>query len=73
MLHDQGLPLHLLDEACNRMIYVHNHSPHRIFVSKTLEEAYSGIRPNVGQFNIFGSSFYYHVTKDVWKNLGPKT
>ena len=38
---------------------------------KTLEEAYSGKRPDVGHFRIFGSSVYCHVTKDVQKNLEP--
>jgi len=36
---------------------------------KTLEEAFSHKRPDVGHFKIFGSSVYFHVTKDAWKNL----
>jgi len=36
---------------------------------KTLEEAYFNKRPNVGHFKIFGSSTYYHVTKDARKKL----
>jgi len=36
---------------------------------KTPEEAYSSKRPNVGHFMIFGSSVYFHVTKDAWKKL----
>eukprot|EP00253_Pinus_taeda_P008378 PITA_08378 len=35
MLHDQCLPLHLWDEACNTAVYVHNHSPHQILEMKT--------------------------------------
>jgi len=31
--------------------------------------AFSGKRPNVGHFRIFGSSVYCHVTKDAWKKL----
>lgn len=31
MLHDQGLPLHLWAEACNKTVYLHNISPHRIW------------------------------------------
>ena len=73
MLHDQGLPLHLWAEACNTTVYVQNHSPHRILESKTPEEAYSGKRPDVGHFSIFGSSIYFHVIKDAQKKLEPIT
>lgn len=69
MLHDYGLPLHLWAEASNTMVYVHNRSPHQILKMKTLDEAYSNKRPDVGHFKIFGSSIYFHVTKDAWKKL----
>jgi len=69
MLHDQDLPLHLWVEACRIVVYVQNHSPHQILEMKTLEEAYSSKRPDVGRFKIFGSSVYCHVTKYAWKNL----
>jgi len=69
MLHDQGLPLHLWAEACNTMVYFQNCSPHQILGMKTLEEAYSDKRLDVGHLRIFGSSIYFHVTKDAWKNL----
>ena len=73
MLHDQGLALHLWAEACNTMVYVQNGSPYQIVEMKKLEEAYSGKRPNVGHLRIFGSSVYFHVMKDAWKKLEPKT
>jgi hypothetical protein len=38
---------------------------------KMPEEACSGKKPHVGQFMIFGSSIYFHVTKDAQKNLEP--
>eukprot|EP00253_Pinus_taeda_P012538 PITA_12538 len=56
MLHDQGLPLHLWAKACYTSVYLHNRSPHDILGMKTLEEAFSGKRPDVGHFRIFGSS-----------------
>ena len=40
---------------------------------KTPEEAFSGKRPDVGHFRIFGSSVYFHVTKDERKKLEPTT
>jgi len=69
MLHEQGLPLHLWDEACKMVVYVQNHSPHQILEMKTPEEAYSSKMPDIGHFRIFGSSVYCHVAKDGWKNL----
>ena len=36
---------------------------------KTLEEAYSGKRLDVGHFRNFGSSVYCHVTKDARKKV----
>jgi len=40
---------------------------------KTPEEAFSAKRPNLGHFRIFGSSVYFHVTKDAWKKIEPTT
>jgi len=37
----------------------------------TLEEVFSGNKLDVTCFRIFGSSVYYHVTKDVRKKLEP--
>eukprot|EP00253_Pinus_taeda_P015415 PITA_15415 len=55
MLHDQGLPLHLWVEACNTAFYLQNRILHRILGMKTPKEAFSGKRPDVGHFKIFGS------------------
>ena len=71
MLHDHGLPLKLCSESCDTTVYVQNCIPHRILEMKTLEEAYSGKRLDVGHFRIFGSSVYFHVTKYAWKKLEP--
>ena len=39
----------------------------------TQEEAFTGKKPHVSHFKIFGSSVYVHVTKDARKKLEPKT
>ena len=69
MLHDQGLPLHLYVEACNTMVCLQNRSPHHILGMKTLEEAFSGKRPDVGHFRIFGSLVFCNVNKDSQKKI----
>jgi transposase InsO family protein len=69
MLHDQGLPMHLWAEACNTTVYVQNHFPHRLLAMSTLEEDFTGKKPDVSHFKIFDSSVYVHVTKDAKKKL----
>jgi hypothetical protein len=71
MLHDQGLPMHLWAKACNTVVYVQNHCPHRILGMSTLEEDFTGKKPDVSHFKIFGSYVYVHVTKDSKKKLEP--
>lgn len=67
MLHDQGLPFNLWNEPCDTVVYVKNMSLHRIVEMSTPEECFSGKKPYVAHFKIFGSSVYYHVTKDAIK------
>ena len=69
MLHDQGLPMHLWVEACNTAVYVKNRCPHRVLGMSTPEEAFTGKKPDVSHFKIFGSSVYVHVTKNAKKML----
>ena len=69
MLHDQGLPMHLWVEACNTAVYVQNRGPPRVLGMSTPEEAFTGKKPDVSHFNIFGSSVYVHVTKNTRKKL----
>ena len=73
MLHDQGLPLHLREKACNTAVYLLNQSLHRILGMITLEEVFSGRKPYVSYLRIFGASVYYHVSKDSRKKLKPTT
>ena len=54
MPHDQGLPLFLWAEACNTAVYLQNRSPYRALGHVTSEEAFSGKKPDVGHFRIFG-------------------
>jgi IS30 family transposase len=71
MLHDQGLPLFLWDEACNTTVYLQNQSPHRVLGDKTPEEALSGKKPEVGHFRIFGCLTYSHVPSEKRTKLDP--
>ena len=69
MLHDQGLPLHLWDEACNTTVHLKNRSPYRTISMITLEKYFSVRMSNVSHFNILGASIYYHISKESRKKL----
>ena len=61
--------MHMLVEACNTEVHVKDHCPHRILRMGTPEEAFTGKKLDVSHFNIFGSSIYVHMTKDIKKKL----
>jgi hypothetical protein len=65
--------MHLWVEACNTMVYLQNHCPHRVLGISTPEEAFTGKKPDVSHFKIFVSSVFVHVNKDARKNLEPTT
>ena len=71
MLHDQGLPLFLWAEACYTAVYLQNRSPHRAVGSMTLEEAFSGKKPKVGHFRIFGCITYSYVPSEKREKMEP--
>ena len=54
-------------------VQVKNHCPHRVIGMSTPEEAFTGKKPDVSHFKIFGSYVYVHVTKDTKKKLEPTT
>jgi hypothetical protein len=71
MLHDQGLPLFLWVEACYTAVYLQNRSPHMVVGSMTPEEAFSGKKPEVGHFRIFGCITYSYVPSEKRTKLEP--
>lgn len=70
MLHDQGLPKFLWVEAGNTTVYVQNRCSHQALDSKTLDEIFTGKKPDVSHFRIFGSPVYFHVLKEKRSKLG---
>jgi IS30 family transposase len=54
MLHDQDLPIFLWVEACKTTVYLQNKNPHKVLGRMTPEEAFTGMRPEVGHIRIFG-------------------
>ena len=64
MLHDQSLPFFLWAEACSTVVYRQNRSPHRAVGNMTPEECFTGKKPEVSHFRIFGSLTYSHVPSE---------
>jgi transposase InsO family protein len=64
MLYDQDLPMFLCVEACNTTVYMQNRSPHRVLGRKTPMEVFTGKKPEVGHFRIFGCIVYCHVSSE---------
>jgi hypothetical protein len=54
----------LWEEACNTTVYIQNMSPYRVLGSKTLEEAFTRRKPEIGHLWIFGCLTYCHVPSE---------
>ena len=48
MMFDQDLPNSLWAEATRTAVYVQNRCPHAILEDKTPEEAFTGMKPEIG-------------------------
>jgi hypothetical protein len=71
MIHDQSIPMIIWAEACMKAIYFHNMSPHQILKNITPEEAFTRVKPEIGDFKIFGCPVYFHVPKEKRSKLDP--
>jgi hypothetical protein len=73
MIHDHNLPMILWEEESMTTVYVHNRSPHQILKNMTLEEAFTGVKPEVGNFRIFGCPMYFHIPKEKRSKIDPSS
>ena len=71
LIHDQDIPMFLWAEAANTTVYLQNRCPHRAVKDKTLEEAFTGVRPEAGHLRIFGCPVYVHVPHEKRSKLDP--
>ena len=61
MLFEKKLPKLLWVEAVSTSIYLLNRLPTKFVQSKTLIEAWSGVKPSVKHLKVFGSLCYLHM------------
>jgi hypothetical protein len=71
MMIDEDLPNSLRAEAISTAMYIQNMCPHAILEDKTLEEVFSGTKPEVGHLRIFGCPVYIHVPKEKRTKMEP--
>ena len=73
MIHDQGVLMFLWAEACSIAVYVQNRCPHRRLRDMTLEEAFTGEKPEIGHLRIFRCPVYVHVPRERRTKLDPSS
>jgi hypothetical protein len=73
MLHAKSLPQRLWAEALNYAAYIQNKSPHIFVKDKTPYKAWSGLKPKVAHFLIFGSRAWAQIPSEKRKALDPQS
>ena len=73
MFHGRYLPSKLWDEELNYANYIQNISPHRSVKDMTPFEAWSGCKPEVTHFRIFGTCAWAHIPSEKRKALDPQS
>jgi hypothetical protein len=71
MIHDRDLPMHLWAEAARTIVYVQNRLSHSALGFKTLEEMFSGKKPEVSHIKIFGCPVFVHIPKEKRTKIDP--
>jgi transposase InsO family protein len=71
MIHDQDLPMCLWEEAAMAVVYVQNQLSHSAFGLKTLEEMFTGKKPEVIHLKIFGYPVFIHIPKEKRNKIDP--
>ena len=69
MSHAKSLPQRLWAEALNYETYIQKISPHRSIKDKTPYKAWSGLKPEVAHFCIFGSRAWARIPSEKRKAL----
>ena len=71
MIHDQDLPMCLWVEVAMETVYIHNRLSHSELGFNTLEEMFTGKKPEVSLLKIFGCPVFIHISKEKRNKLEP--
>ena len=66
------MPHHFWAEAVNTGVYIMNRTPTAVVHGFTLEEKYSGKKPNLSHVKVFGCIAYVHIPNELRTKLDPK-
>ena len=72
MMNEKGLPKYFWAEAVHTAVHILNRCPTKSLKDKTPVEAWSGIKPSVSHFKIFGCICYAHVPAEKRTKLDQK-
>jgi len=61
MLYEKNIPKTFWPEAVNWVVHILNRCPTIAIKNKTPEEAWSGLKPSVGYFRVFGCLAHVHI------------
>ena len=73
MLLEKQVPKNFWPEAINWIAHVLNRSPTLVVKDMTPKEAWSGVKPNVDYFRVFGCIGHVHVSDSKRKKLDDKS
>lgn len=73
VLNDKGVPKRFWAEAAKWAVHVLNRSPTSVLKEKTPEEMWSGVKPTVDYFRVFGCLGHVHVPDQRRKKLDDKS
>jgi len=65
MLSEKKVPKTFWPEVVNWAVHVLNRSPTLVVNDKTTEEAWSGMKPSVQHFRVFGCVYYANVLDNL--------
>ena len=71
MMEEKDLNPNISYEAIKYSAYAHNISPHTTLEGKTPFKAWSGHKPNVSHFKVFGSKAWARIPLEKRKALQP--
>jgi hypothetical protein len=72
MLNEKNLPNYFWVEVIATAVYIMNRTPTAAVHGMTHEEKFTGKKPNVSHFRVFGCIAYVHVPDEKRSKLNPK-
>jgi hypothetical protein len=72
MLNEKNLPNHFWAEMVSTAVYIMNQTPTTTVHGMTLEEKFTGKKPDVSHLRVFGCITYVHVPDEKRSKLDPK-